>query len=88
VIVHVVTAPNYEGRRHLATVRDLIAGNKEATGGKGLKRLRAEMEENDSAGGLVQDAAYDFFEKPEEERGSVLSTARRYLRFLSYPAIR
>lgn len=88
VIVHVVTAPNYENRRHLATVRDLIAGNKEATGGKGLKRLRAEMEENDAADGLVQDAAYDFFEKPEEERGSVLSTARRHLRFLSYPAIR
>jgi type IV secretion system protein VirD4 len=88
VIVHVVTAPNYDGRRHLAMVRDLIAGNKEATGGKGLKRLRAEMEENDAAGGLVQDAAYDFFEKPEEERGSVLSTARRHLRFLSYPAIR
>lgn len=88
VIVHVVTAPNYEGRRNLATVRDLIAGNKEATGGKGLKRLRAEMEENDAAGGFVQDAAADFFEKPEEERGSVLSTARRHLRFLSYPAIR
>lgn len=88
VNVHAVTAPNYDGRRTLATVRDLIAGNKEATAGKGLKRLRAEMEENDAAGGFVQDAAADFFEKPEEERGSVLSTARRHLRFLSYPAIR
>lgn len=88
VIVHVVTAPNYEGRRHLAMVRDLIAGNKEATGGKGLKRLRAEMEENDAANGFVQDAAYDFFDKPREELGSVLSTARRHLRFLSYRAIR
>jgi type IV secretion system protein VirD4 len=85
---HVATAPNYAGRRNLSTMRDLIAGNKEATAGKGLKRVRAEMEENDAAGGFVQDAAADFFEKPEEERGSVLSTARRHLRFLSYPAIR
>lgn len=56
--------------------------------GEGLKRLEAEMRANDAASGVIQDAAEDFFEKPDDERGSVLSTARRHVRFLSYPAIR
>lgn len=87
-IVHVATAPEHEGRRHLATVRDLIAGKGALTNGHGLDRVEAEMRTNSAAGGFVQDGAEDFFSKPDDERGSVLSTARRHLRFLSYPAIR
>ena len=86
--VHAVTAVEHNARQHLATVRDLIAGNKEVTKGQGLDRLEAEMRTNPAANGFVQDAAEDFFSKPDDERGSVLSTARRHLRFLSYPAIR
>lgn len=37
---------------------------------------------------LIAAAAADFFEKPENERGSVLSTARRHTRFLDYPQLR
>lgn len=88
VSVHAVTAMEHGDRQHLATVRDLIAGSKEVTKGQGLDRLEAEMRTNPAANGFVQDAAEDFFSKPDDERGSVLSTARRHLRFLSYPAIR
>jgi len=46
------------------------------------------MRTNAAANRLIQDGAEDFFSKPDDERGSVLSTARRHLRFLSFPAIR
>jgi type IV secretion system protein VirD4 len=92
LILHVATAPGYENRRHLATVRDLLFFRNEAIASKGSgrpeTRLKAEMMENRMAGGVIIDAAEDFFSKPDEERGSVLSTARRHMRFLSYPAIR
>ena len=45
------------------------------------------MEENVFAGGAVADAGRAFFDRPENERGSVQSTARRQLHFLAYPAI-
>ena len=38
--------------------------------------------------GLLEAGAADFFERPENERGSVLSTARRHLKFLDYPQLR
>lgn len=38
--------------------------------------------------GLLEAAAADFFDKPERERGSVLSAARRHTKFLDYPALR
>jgi type IV secretion system protein VirD4 len=91
VILHVATCPLYEGRRNLGTVRDLLAFRADViSGSKGKPetRLRGEMEANTAANGLVTDAAVDFFDKPDDERGSVLSTARRHLRFLSYPALR
>ncbi|MEQ1653195.1 MAG: type IV secretory system conjugative DNA transfer family protein [Hyphomicrobium sp.] len=91
LILHVATCPLYEGRRHLGTVRDLLAFREDTISGKSGKaanRLRAEMEANTAANGMVVDAAVDFFDKPDDERGSVLSTARRHCRFLSYPAIR
>jgi len=92
LILHVATLPHYRTRAHLATVRDLLAFKEEAlaTKGKGKPktRLAAEMQENKALDGIVADAAEDFFAKPDDERGSVLSTARRHMRFLSYPAIR
>lgn len=91
LVLHVATCPLYDERRHLGTVRDLLAFRADAiAGGKGKPetRLRAEMEANAAAYGVIIDAAIDFFDKPDEERGSVLSTARRHMRFLSYPALR
>ena len=92
LVLHGATAPQYEGRRNLAVVRDLLAFNDDAIAtqgrGKPENRLRAEMEANKALDGIIGDAAEDFFSKPDDERGSVLSTARRHMKFLSYPAIR
>jgi type IV secretion system protein VirD4 len=91
VILHVATCPLYEGWRNLGTVRDLLAFRADViSGSKGKPetRLRAEMEANTAANGIVADAAVAFFDSPDHERGSVLSTARRHLRFLAYPALR
>lgn len=92
LILHVATLEAYEEKRNLATVRDLLMFRKDviATKGKGKarNRLAAEMMENTALDGIIADAAEDFFAKPDDERGSVLSTARRHMKFLSYPAIR
>ena len=92
VILFVATDQLYESRRHLATVRDLIAGQAESGDEKGMDVLGAQMRANNAADPIVHqavlDAAEDFFTKPDDERGSVLSNTRRHLRFLSYPQIR
>ena len=90
VILHVRTSPIYEGARSLVTVRKLLAqGALDAeTGERSMDLLEADMRENPAADGLIQDAAADFFDRPEKERDSVLSTARRHLKFLKYPGIR
>jgi len=92
VILFVATDQLYEGRRHLAMVRDLIAGQATSGGETGMDVLAAQMRANNAADPIVLqmiiDAAEDFFSKPDDERGSVLSNTRRHLRFLSYPQIR
>lgn len=88
----VATDQLFEGRRTLATVRDLIAGQAQAASETGMDVLAEQMRANNAADPFVRqaiiDAAEDFFEKPDDERGSVLSNARRHLRFLRYPQIR
>ncbi|MCH6256784.1 type IV secretory system conjugative DNA transfer family protein [Puniceicoccaceae bacterium K14] len=79
LIAHVATFPDYEGRRDLSTVYDLLMTPTED--------LEEEMAINKSAGGIVKHAIDEYLEMPEEERGSVLSTARRHLGFLAYPEI-
>lgn len=88
IILHVATHPAYEGRRNLVTVyRLLMRGAMAGEGPPCLGNLWAEMMDNEAADGVIQDGASDFFEKPDDERGSVLSTARRHAKFLSYRAI-
>jgi type IV secretion system protein VirD4 len=88
VILHLRTWTDYEGRRNLLTLRELVGqgaadGNKDkAPSGYSLDALAAEMRINESAGGVIQTAAADFFDRPQNERGSVLSTARRHLKFI------
>lgn len=97
VIIEVVTAERFEGRRDLVTVRDLIAegelegelpedekGDEKETF-SGMDVLEGLMRESENA--AVRRAAADFFDRPERERDSVLSTARRHLRALSFPEI-
>lgn len=79
LILHVATHPRYEGRRDLVTVYELLLGR--------CEELEEEMLGNDAAGGAVMDTACDYYETPDNERGSVLSTARRHLAFLAYPQV-
>lgn len=99
VILEVATADRFEGRRSLVKVRDLLAEGEsrddpalaplfDAGDGEevtGMAVLEACMRE--SAEGAVRRAAADFFERPDRERDSVLSTARRHLRPLGFPEI-
>jgi type IV secretion system protein VirD4 len=87
VILHLKTSPDYEGRRSLVTLRELIGQGAEDNSGKAasgysLTALAAEMRANKEAGGVIESAAADFFDRPDNERGSVLSTARRHLKFI------
>ena len=70
----------------------LIAGQATSGGVTGMDVLAEQMRANNAADPIVRqaviDAAEDFFSKPDDERGSVLSNTRRHLRFLGYPQIR
>jgi len=89
VILEVATAARFEGARDLVTVRDLIGTGDifEDEGGRlsGLDVLKNYMLESHVP--AVRRAAADFFERPDRERDSVLSTARRHLRALAFPEI-
>lgn len=103
LILHVVTAPRFEGRRTLVTVRELtndilspLPGEEDDDGPE--YALEAEMLDNamrlrdeDGAFDLaaaIEGAAHSFFDKPQNERGSVLSTVRRHTQFLDYPSMK
>lgn len=101
VILHVATDPEYDGRRNLVTVRELI---KQAMmlaldeDGEPYHVLEQAMLDNAhrlkkfegtaALGGDIEGAANDFYEKSDRERDSVLSTVRRHTKFLDYPAMR
>jgi len=53
-----------------------------------MESLRREMECNGEAGGFVQDAATEMFDRDPKEMNSVLSSARRHTTFLGFPAMR
>lgn len=88
LILHVAAHDAYEGERSLVTVHRLLMRGAVSGGASSFDALEEEMLRNDAAFGVIQEGAADFFEKPDDERGSVLSTARRHAKFLSYSAIR
>lgn len=77
IILHVVTHPKYNDKRDLNTVYKLLMN----------PSLQEELEGNTAANGILISTAYEHFSRPDRERESVMSTLRRHLRFLSYPAI-
>lgn len=77
VVLHLRTWDDYEGRRSLLTLRELVGGDTAA-----LDALAAGMRKNEAAEGVIQTAAADFFDRPANEKGSVLSSARRHLTFI------
>jgi type IV secretion system protein VirD4 len=89
VVMHVATSPDYEGRRSLITVQELISkgalkDRDDPKSGYSMDALRVDMEDNDdeNADGVIISAARNFFERPPNEKGSVLSSARRHLEFV------
>jgi len=87
VILHVCTWPAFDDGRDLFALQDLIAkgapdANPKALGGFSMDALEDDMLQNSAAGGVIQSAASTLFSKPEKERESVLSSARRHLKFL------
>lgn len=85
VTLHVRTAEDLDGRRDLFTVQDLVnkgAADAKAPGGSSMDALYARMLRNGAAGGVIQAVAANMASKPEKERESILSTARRHLKFL------
>lgn len=99
LILHVATAPAYDGKRTLITMRTLLrdalvpdardedAFAVEVAMLEHAQRLEANAETADLAN-AIEAAARDFYEKPANERASVLSTARRHTKFLDYSAMR
>ena len=87
LIVHVATyTKNYEGERDLVKVRDLLVSGTTFERGDqtaaGMNGLYSEMADNPAEDRFVIHAASDLQDKPLNERGSVLSTARRHTQFI------
>ena len=98
VILHVTTCKLYEGKRHLITVHILICRGRPLPGEDtpSMAGLCKEMlhqaiylkgKDEDLAEAL-EAGTFDFFERADKERDSVLSTLRTNLKFLSYKSIR
>ena len=66
----------------LKTVYDLLSGKV-----MGIEDLIAEMQENPSLDGRIVAAGRALSEMSSKERGSVLSTARRHMKFMDYDGI-
>lgn len=85
---HVLSSPLHAHQRHLGTVYDLLTKSTRAPDEDTPCDLEAEMRTNPAAGGMVQAAAATMFEKSDRELASTLSTIRRHLNWLQYPAMR
>jgi type IV secretion system protein VirD4 len=95
LLLHVATDPQFEGRRDLITVADLIG--RALVGAEGedeafalelaMLKNAARLQRSDvtsDIGDAIERAARGFYEKPANERGSVLSTTRRHTKLLDY----
>jgi len=100
LILYVVCAPSLtEEERNLATVRTLInkALETEDVEDKKLLRLprlifkavqKLRVDGHEEICDVMEAAIISFYDKGEEERGSVLSTARRHTQFLEFFSIK
>lgn len=103
VILHVRTALDFQtGGEPTGTLLDVRRLTSKGTvnpldGKFSLDALQTDMVKNRAqesenpqikvAGEVIAYAASDFFDRPKNEKGSVLSTVRRHLKFLDYPGI-
>lgn len=84
LILHVVTWPVFrEADKTLVTVADLLAGQRMS-----FQDLLQEMLQNEALENRIVAAARSMSEKADRELASVISVARKNLRFLQYDSIR
>lgn len=101
VILHVATDRAYESQRTLITVQTIIrdalisaeSDDPDSPFRHELAMLgnAARLERNEATADIanaIEGAARDFYEKPANERASVLSSVRRHTKFLNYRAMR
>jgi type IV secretion system protein VirD4 len=101
VMLHVATDPSFDGQRSLIAVRTvirdaLLLDNPDDPDAPyrhevGMLRNAARLERDPATADVanaIEGAARDFYEKPSNERASVLSTVRRHTKFLDYGAMR
>lgn len=99
VILHVCFSNNIEGQdRHLGTVREIVMKALEVTSEKDkTPALLTEMlhtadhlaaNKHEEIAIAISESVSSFYEKAVNELSSVLSTLRRHIKFLSYPAIK
>jgi type IV secretion system protein VirD4 len=78
LILHVATRPDMKLPRDLCTVSQYLSQ---------INDTNVEAALKGSKHAAVKDGANDFYQRPVNERSSVLSTARRHARFLSYDSM-
>ena len=84
LILHVCTFQGIHNEdRNLLKVYDLLMSKSQP-----LKKTICSMLSNTFLEGRVAAVAQSYLDKPENERGSVISTAQRNLKFLDYDSIR
>lgn len=89
LIAHVRTYPRYEGVRDLVTVWHLASELASSDPNNPKKYwVEQEMLSNDAAGGIVKNAARDFYDRTGGEFSSVLSNLRKHIDFLGIECMR
>lgn len=78
-ILHVCTAEEFEDKRTLASVHEVVAFLVEDDA------FAERMSQNEAAEGAIVMGAMAYYSKSEKERSGVISTLRRHLHFLGYP---
>lgn len=94
VILHVATFGGYKEIRDLVTVHRLLSIDKQQDSEDELLNslieemlYNAETLPRPELAAAIEASALDFSQRPDREKGSVLSTLRRHIRFLGYESM-
>lgn len=88
LVLHVLKSSEYQdGDRTLGVIFRLIMTAAEDGADGKSSTLEQQMIGNEAANGAVAFGASAFYDKEDRERSSVLSTARRHLKFMTYPSL-
>lgn len=87
LVLHVATRSSHPKHNDddLVSVLQLADSALNKAASDPFPKLQIDLQSNKEATGAVNAGGNDFYDRPENERASVLSSARRHLRFLGYP---